>query len=57
MAEHINKYETIMVLDASKTEEEISALLEKFKSLIENTVKSKVSMSGESVSLLIQSIS
>lgn len=35
MAEHINKYETIMVLDASKTEEEISALLEKFKSLIE----------------------
>lgn len=34
MAEHINKYETIMVLDASKTEEEISALLEKFKSLI-----------------------
>ena len=35
MAEHINKYETIMVLDSSKTEEEISALLEKFKSLIE----------------------
>lgn len=57
MAEHINKYETIMVLDSSKTEEEISALLEKFKSLIENTAKSKVSMSGESVSLLIQSIS
>ena len=29
MAEHINKYETIMVLDSSKTEEEISALIEK----------------------------
>ncbi|MBQ7109426.1 MAG: 30S ribosomal protein S6 [Clostridia bacterium] len=35
MAEHINKYETIFVIDATKTEEEITALVEKFKSLIE----------------------
>lgn len=35
MAEHINKYETIMILDSSKSEEEVTALLEKFKSLIE----------------------
>lgn len=35
MAEHINKYETIMVLDVTKTEEEITSLVEKFKSLIE----------------------
>ena len=35
MAEHINKYETIMVLDVTKTEEEIASLVEKFKSLIE----------------------
>ena len=35
MAEHINKYETIFVIDATKTEEEIAALVEKFKSLIE----------------------
>ena len=35
MAEKINKYETIFVLDATKTEEEITALVEKFKSLIE----------------------
>lgn len=35
MAEAINKYETIFVVDATKTEEEITALVEKFKSLIE----------------------
>ena len=35
MTEHINKYETIMVLDATKTEEETAALLGKFTSLIE----------------------
>lgn len=35
MAEKINKYETIFVIDATKTEEEITALVEKFKSLIE----------------------
>ena len=35
MAEHINKYETIFIIDATKTEEEIAALVEKFKSLIE----------------------
>lgn len=35
MAEAINKYETIFVIDATKTEEEISSLVEKFKSLIE----------------------
>ena len=36
MVEVINKYETIFVIDATKTEEEITALVEKFKSLIEN---------------------
>ncbi len=35
MAEAINKYETIFVVDATKTEEDITALVEKFKSLIE----------------------
>lgn len=35
MAEHINKYETIFIIDATKTDEEIAALVEKFKSLIE----------------------
>lgn len=35
MTEKINKYETIFVIDATKTEEEITALVEKFKSLIE----------------------
>ncbi len=35
MAEAINKYETIFVVDATKTEEEITSLVEKFKSLIE----------------------
>ncbi len=34
MTEKINKYETIFVVDATKTEEEITALVEKFKSLI-----------------------
>lgn len=34
MTEKINKYETIFVIDATKTEEEITALVEKFKSLI-----------------------
>ncbi len=35
MTEVINKYETIFVIDATKTEEEIAAFVEKFKSLIE----------------------
>ena len=35
MAEKINKYETIFVIDSTKTEDEITALVEKFKSLIE----------------------
>ena len=35
MREKINKYETIFVLDSTKTEDEITALVEKFKSLIE----------------------
>lgn len=35
MAEKTNKYETIFIIDATKTEEEITALVEKFKSLIE----------------------
>ncbi len=35
MAESMNKYETIFVIDSTKTEEEITALVEKFKSLIE----------------------
>ena len=35
MTEKINKYETIFVLDSTKTEDEITALVEKFKSLIE----------------------
>ncbi len=34
MADIINKYETIFVLDASLAEEQIEALVEKFKSLI-----------------------
>ena len=35
MTEVINKYETIFVIDATKTEEELAAFVEKFKSLIE----------------------
>ena len=35
MTEVMNKYETIFVIDPTKTEEEITALVEKFKSLIE----------------------
>ena len=35
MTEKINKYETRFVLDSTKTEDEITALVEKFKSLIE----------------------
>lgn len=34
MIETINKYETIFVIDASLEEEKITALVEKFKSLI-----------------------
>lgn len=34
MAEIINKYETIFVLDAALEEDELNALTEKFKSLI-----------------------
>ena len=35
MVEVINKYETLFVIDAAKTEEETLALIDKFKSLIE----------------------
>ena len=35
MVEMINKYETIIVVDSSKGEEETAAVVEKFKSLIE----------------------
>lgn len=35
MAEKINLYETIFIIDSTKTEEETAALVEKFKSLIE----------------------
>ncbi len=35
MAEKLNKYETIFIIDATKTEEEVTALVEKFKALIE----------------------
>lgn len=35
MVEVINKYETLFVIDTSKTEEETVALIDKFKSLIE----------------------
>ena len=35
MAEKINLYETICIIDSTKTEEETAALVEKFKSLIE----------------------
>ena len=35
MTEVMNKYETIFVIDSTKNEEEINALVEKFKSLIE----------------------
>lgn len=36
MVEIINKYETIFIVDPSKTEEETVALVDKFKSLIES---------------------
>ena len=36
MTEHINKYGTIFVIDAAKTDEEIEAVVEKFKALIES---------------------
>ena len=35
MVEVINKYETLFALDATKSEEETAALVDKFKSLIE----------------------
>lgn len=35
MTEKMNKYETIFIIDSTKTEEEITTLVEKFKSLIE----------------------
>ena len=35
MVEVINKYETLFVISAAKTEEETTALVDKFKSLIE----------------------
>lgn len=34
MTELINKYETIFIVDSSKTEEEIASAVEKFKTLI-----------------------
>ncbi|OQB14999.1 MAG: 30S ribosomal protein S6 [Firmicutes bacterium ADurb.Bin193] len=34
MVEHINKYETIFVIDKDKSEEETNEIVEKFKSLI-----------------------
>ncbi|MDR0405835.1 MAG: 30S ribosomal protein S6 [Clostridiales bacterium] len=34
MAEHINKYETIFIVDKDKTEDETNEIVEKFKSLI-----------------------
>ena len=39
MAEIINKYETIFVLDAALDEEKTNALTEKFKALIEQNGK------------------
>lgn len=36
MVEVINKYETIFVVDVAKTEEEVNAVIEKIKSLIES---------------------
>ena len=36
MAEIINKYETLFVINANKTEEETTALVDKFKALIES---------------------
>lgn len=35
MVEVINSYETIFIIDSTKTEEETAALVDKFKSLIE----------------------
>ena len=35
MVEVINRYETIFIIDSTKTEEETVALVDKFKSLIE----------------------
>ena len=35
MVEVINKYEVLFVISAAKTEEETTALVDKFKSLIE----------------------
>ena len=36
MVEHINKYETIFIVDKDKTEEQTTEIVEKFKSLIES---------------------
>ena len=36
MVEVINKYETIFIVDVTKTEEEVNAIIEKMKSLIES---------------------
>lgn len=36
MVEHINKYETIFIVDKDKTEEQTNEIVEKFKSLIES---------------------
>jgi len=34
MVEAINKYETIMIIDLDKSEDEINAIVEKFKNLV-----------------------
>lgn len=34
MVEQVNKYETIFIVDATKSEEEITAVVEKFKTLL-----------------------
>ena len=36
MVEVINKYETIFIVDVTKTEEEVNSIVEKMKSLIES---------------------
>ena len=36
MVEVINKYETIFIVDVTKTEDEVNAIVEKMKSLIES---------------------
>ena len=48
MAEIVNKYETIFVIDASLAEDQINALVEKFKALIaENATTESVDVWGK----------